>query len=431
MKDLLKNIVIKIITWEAKAALKRHAPKVIAVTGNVGKTSTKDAIYALVSQCYKTRKSEKSFNSEIGLPLTILGLDTAWGSLSGWLKNIKDGFVTAFLSKEFPEWLVLEVGADHPGDIEKASGWLRPDIVVLTRMSEVPVHVEYFKDAEEVLKEKMFLACALKKGGTLIVNADDPHFIAAVRSFDCKKMFYGTTPGADVEIVESEISYDGSPLNLPVGQYAVIRMGETEARVEARGVLGNHIMFPIAAACSVATVLEIQSKIPLAFKDFDSPKGRMRILKGMSSSVILDDTYNSSPLAAAAALKTLKILSVRGRKITALADMKELGENAEQAHREIGRLAGEVVHRLVTVGEMSKWIAKGAAEAGLSPSKIESYDRAEEAGKAIRDYIRAGDAILVKGSQSMRMERVSEALLDGSQDPKKVLVRQEEEWKGR
>jgi UDP-N-acetylmuramyl pentapeptide synthase len=283
MKSLLKNIVISLITWEAKAALKRHAPKVIAITGNVGKTSTKDAIYAVVSQAYTTRKSQKSWNSEIGLPLTILGLENAWSSFSGWLSNIFKGFRVAFISKEFPEWLVLEVGADHPGDIEKVCKWLHPNIVVLTRMSEVPVHVEYFKNAEEVLREKMFLACALKNGGTLVVNADDPHFTGAVKSLDARKVFYGTTPGANVEITESEISYDSSPLSLPVGQYAIMRIGEIEAKIEIKGVLGNHIMYPIAAAACVASVLGLTSKLSSAFKDFDSPKGRMRILKGASN----------------------------------------------------------------------------------------------------------------------------------------------------
>jgi UDP-N-acetylmuramoyl-tripeptide--D-alanyl-D-alanine ligase len=108
--------------------------------------------------------------------------------------------------------------------------------------------------------------------------------------------------------------------------------------------------------------------------------------------------------------------------------MKELGVNAQQAHEEIGRLAGEVVHKLVTVGEMARHIAKGALGAGLSAAKIESYDTAEEAGKALKEFVRAGDVVLVKGSQSMRMERVSGALLDPSVDPKDVLVRQEEEW---
>jgi UDP-N-acetylmuramoyl-tripeptide--D-alanyl-D-alanine ligase len=188
-------------------------------------------------------------------------------------------------------------------------------------------------------------------------------------------------------------------------------------------------MYPIAAAAAVSSVLGIGSKISSAFTDFDSPKGRMRVLKGRSSSVILDDTYNSSPLAAAAALKSLASLSVRGRKIAALADMKELGANSQQAHTEIGRIAGETVYKLVTVGEMSKWIAQGAIEAGLSPAKIESYDTAEEAGNALKDFVRAGDAILVKGSQSMRMEKVSAALLDDPTTAKDVLVRQEEEWK--
>ena len=191
MKTLLKKITVSILTWEAKKTLERYKPKIIAVTGSVGKTGTKDAIYAVVSNSFDTRRSEKSMNSDIGLPLAILGLENAWSSAPGWLWNMWRGVCVAFGNRAFPDWLLLEVGTDHPGDIEKISGWLRPDIVVLTCMSEVPVHVEFFKDAEEVLREKMFLARALKPGGTLVINADDRLFINAAGDLPVKKLFYG------------------------------------------------------------------------------------------------------------------------------------------------------------------------------------------------------------------------------------------------
>jgi UDP-N-acetylmuramoyl-tripeptide--D-alanyl-D-alanine ligase len=432
MKQILKSIVVSILTWEAKLALKRHRPKIITVTGNVGKTSTKDAVFAVVSHVFKARKSQKSFNSEIGLPLTILGLETAWSSPRGWIKNLIKGLRVACTGKKkFPEWLVLEIGADHPGDIEKVSEWLHPDIVVLTRMSPVPVHIEYFKDANEVLKEKMYLARALRSGGTLVVNADDPQFESAVRILDVNKVFYGTSKGALPRIVETEITYEDGALSLPRGQYAVIDLGGREAKIELRGVLGNHLMYPIAAAAGVARILHIEGIVPEALDCFDAPKGRMRILKGVTSSVIIDDTYNSSPLACAEALKTMGSLSIRGKKIAVLADMKELGENAESAHREIGRLAAEKLHMLFVVGTLGKTIAVAAREAGLSAERIYMFETATEAGETLRDLVRAGDAVLVKGSQSMRMEKTVEALLEDPKEAHKLLVRQEREWRGR
>ncbi len=430
MKQFIRNIVVHLITLEAKLALKRHNPKIIAITGNVGKTSTKDAVFAVVSRVFPARKSDKSFNSEIGLPLAILGLDNAWSSPRGWARNICKGFYVALLGK-FPEYLVLEVGADHPGDIQMVSEWLHPDIVVLTRMSDVPVHVEFFTNAEEVLNEKMFLAKALKPGGTLVVNADDRHFEKAIREIDAKKVFFGTTPGSTVEIEDTGVAYTSSPHPLPIGQYAVFKIGDKEEKIEVKWVLGSHLMYPIAAAAAVAVVLGIPQEVPVAFLNFVTPKGRMRLLKGVNGTAIIDDTYNSSPLASIEALKALSGLSIRGRKIAVLADMKELGENSASAHLEVGRSAGQSVHTLVTVGEMSKLIADGARQAGLPADRIQSFDTSDEVASMIREAVRAGDVILVKGSQSMRMERVSKALLHDPFKAEELLVRQEDEWQKR
>jgi UDP-N-acetylmuramoyl-tripeptide--D-alanyl-D-alanine ligase len=428
MKSKLKNWLISILTLEAKLALYRHKPKIIAVTGNVGKTSTKDAIFAVLAKSKKVRKSDKSFNSEIGLPLAILNLNNAWSSPIGWLKNMVLGLKEALFGN-YPEWIVLEVGADHPGDIEKVSQWLHPDIVVLTRMSDVPVHVEYFKDAAEVLREKMFLAKALKPGGTLVVNSDDEYFQESIKEIDANKVFFGSTPGANVEIKEAGAVYAGNPLPLPRGQYAVMRIGGREERIEIYGILGTHLMYPIAAACAVAQVLGLDdTAIKMAFTNFQAPKGRMKILKGMTGTAIIDDTYNSSPLACLEALKALENLSLRGKKIAALADMKELGENSKLAHKKIGQIAGGFLHTLIVVGEMAQFIAEGALEVGMAADKIYSYPNSEEAGKALAEIIRAGDVVLVKGSQSMRMEKVTKEILEDKLMAYDVLVRQEEEW---
>ncbi len=428
MKQFLKNTVVRIITWQAHKALKRHKPRIIAITGNVGKTSTKDAIYAVVSRAFFTRKTEKSMNSEIGLPLTILGLDNAWSSLSGWIKNITIGFRVAFLDTTFPQWLVLEVGADHPGDIESVSKWLAPDIVVLTRMSEIPVHLEYFTDAEAVLREKMFLAHALKSDGTLVINADCPQFMKATAPLTCKKVFYGKGTDTLVQIKDGEVVYDTGALPLPLGERATLLIDGKEYNLTLHDVIGGHLIYGLATACAVASVMGIEHHIVQAFEDFKTPKGRMKLIPGMSHSVIVDDTYNASPLATVEALRALGGLSLKGRKIAVLADMKELGHEAEKAHRTIGRRAFEQVHTLVCVGELGLYIAEGAREAGIGGDRLFTYPDAETAGKALRDMVRAGDVILVKGSQSMRMERVTKALMDNPHEAENLLVRQESEW---
>ncbi|HEY9481281.1 MAG TPA: UDP-N-acetylmuramoyl-tripeptide--D-alanyl-D-alanine ligase [Candidatus Paceibacterota bacterium] len=436
MKKFFRNTVIRLLTWEAKVALRHHKPKIVAVTGNVGKTSTKDAIHAVVSLAFEARKSEKSFNSEIGLPLAVLGLDNAWSSASGWAKNLWKGLWVAIgPSYRFPEWLVLEVGADHPGDIETATEWLKPDIAVLTRMSDIPVHVENFPDAQSVLEEKMYLAKALKPGGTIVWNLDDAQFQKALLDIDAKKATYGAAKGADVSVRETEALYDGSPLSLPRGQYGIFAVRNStgsmhEARVELEGVVGDHLMHPVAAALCVGMVLDIDHAEE-AFRHFDSPRGRMRILSGRQSSVVIDDTYNSSPLACIEALKSLKSLSVRGRRIAVLGDMKELGADSKRAHESVGRFAAQCVHTLVVVGELAKDIALGARSAGLSEDRILHFDDSTAAAEALSDLPRAGDAILVKGSQSVRMERVSKVLLSEPARAKELLVRQEEEWERR
>ena len=173
MKEKLKEVVTKILIWEAKRVLKKYKPKIIAVTGSVGKTGTKDAVYTVVSSFAHARKSEKSFNSEIGVPLTILGLPNAWSSFWGWFENIGEGFLLPLRRGiQYPEWLVLEVGVDRPGDIHRLE-WLRPAIVIFTQFPDVPVHVEYFDSPEDVINEKRSLKETMDERGTLIVNADD------------------------------------------------------------------------------------------------------------------------------------------------------------------------------------------------------------------------------------------------------------------
>jgi UDP-N-acetylmuramoyl-tripeptide--D-alanyl-D-alanine ligase len=162
MRSIFKKIIISILTWEAKVILHKYKPTIIAVTGNVGKTGTKDAIAGVLNQNHHVRSSAKSFNSDFGVPLTILGLPTGWNSILSWILIVLIVFEQIIFKEDYPEILVLEVGADRPGDIKKIAKWLHPDITVITQFQPVPVHVEFFKDRQHLIDEIMMLICYLK-----------------------------------------------------------------------------------------------------------------------------------------------------------------------------------------------------------------------------------------------------------------------------
>src|SRR3989344_1903834 len=144
MKSFFKKIITAILQAEARLILRKYKPKIAAITGTVGKTSAKDAIYTVLSGSHYVRKSQKSFNSELGVPLTIIGAASGWNNPLLWLYNIIAGLGVILLKNHYPKWLVLEVGVDQPGDMQKITSWLKPDIAVITRFSKVPVHVEFF-----------------------------------------------------------------------------------------------------------------------------------------------------------------------------------------------------------------------------------------------------------------------------------------------
>src|SRR3989344_4193349 len=166
IKKFLRSIVVIILTIEARLVLRKYKPRIIAVTGNLGKTSTKDAIYLALVGHLNIRQSEKSFNSEIGVPLSILDCPNVWGSVRGWLSNFLHGLGLILFREPYPEWLVLEVGADRIGDIKKLARWLKPEIVVFTGVPTIPVHIEFFPTRESLVQEKRVLLSSVKIGGT-------------------------------------------------------------------------------------------------------------------------------------------------------------------------------------------------------------------------------------------------------------------------
>ncbi len=426
---ILKKIVTTILTWEARLLLSRMQPKIIAVTGSVGKTSAKDAIFAVVSSHYHARKSEKSFNSELGVPLTILGLDTAWSNPLGWALNIVRGLIRALSVSKYPEWLVLEVGADHPGDISHTARWLKPTIAVITALPEIPVHVAYFSSPEEVAAEKMSLVTHLQKEGTVIYNGDDALLIQHMKNIHARTYTYGFNDSNTIHSSNEVLQYENS---IPFGISFRVDWKGSSIPVAPKGVAGRPRVYACLAALSVADALSIDLvSASNALSALSPTLGRMHLIPGINESTIIDDTYNSSPVAALSALDTLASITAK-RRIAVLGDMRELGQYSIEAHRQVGKRAAEVVDLLITVGIESRVLAEAAKAHGLSDSQVISYgyDESKRAGKELKELIAKGDVVLVKGSQNrIRLEKTVTEIMKNPETASQLLVRQEREWK--
>jgi UDP-N-acetylmuramyl pentapeptide synthase len=439
MKQLLKKIVVFLLILEAKAIIKKYRPRIIAITGSVGKTSTKDAIFQVVAPGTYARKSQKSFNSELGLPLTILGRPNAWNNPIGWLQNLIDGLSLIIFSTRYPKWLVLEVGADRPGDIQSVAKWLPVEVAVITRLPEVPVHVEFFSSPDEVVKEKAALIDALLPHGTLVVYGDDKRAPELIEKAKGKHIVtFGFAEGNDVRAADFTLhKTEGS---MPLGMDAMVETKHGSIPLRVAGALGAHSILPALAAVAVGSVVgKSNLEIEGALKNYEPPQGRMHIVEGIKGTTIIDDTYNSSPAAVAAALDTLKLIGKArketnlpaGRQVAVLGDMLELGRHSVEEHKKAGAYAKGRVDILATVGFRARDIAEGALDAGMSEKKVLQYESSWKAGEEIAAMLKEGDVVLVKGSQSMRMERAVKELMAHPEQADKLLVRQDQEWQRR
>ena len=426
MKNFFKTLVVKILTFEAKLLLRRAKPQIIAVTGSVGKTSTKDAIYQAIRGKVAARKSEKSYNSELGVPLTVLGLESAWNNPVLWLKNIIDGFFHALFPINYPTVLILEMGVDRPGDMKHLTSWIKPDIVVLTRLPDIPVHVEHFGSPEAVVAEKLILLNALHQNGILVYNRDDDKADEAARNMRQKSVSYGRYAPADLTATGDKILYQDS---VPIGMSFRIDGENDHAEFLVTGALGVQYAYNFAAAGAVAAQFGISLQECADQLARHTPAtGRMRLIDGIKDSTIIDDTYNSSPVAALQALSTLGELRGVNRRIAVLGDMLELGRYSVEAHQQLGEQAALTSDILITVGVRARGIASGALKAGMKAEQIHQFDEVTTAGRELQNLLQPGDSVLVKGSQGMRMERIVLEVMNEPDRAEELLVRQGAVW---
>lgn len=422
MKTLLRSIVASILASLARAIVAKYEPTIVMVTGSVGKTSTKDAAAVALSARYRLRASEKSYNSEFGVPLTIIGAKNPWENAAAWFEVIGHGVSLILTTHDYPEMLVLEVGADRPGDLEKILRIATPDAVIVTRLPDVPVHVEAYASPQEVRDEEFRPAYALRPGCPLVISADDEHARAMAERLDVNVLTVGYANDADVHI--------GIPAYIQGGMQAMVTTCGEKYTLRAEGALGRSQIYAPAMALALATMLNMSaSQAEQALRGYVPPPGRARVLSGIKGSLIVDDSYNASPAAVAEALMALQMVPYT-RRIAVLGDMLELGRFSREEHEQVGKLAYDYVDLLITVGPRSEATRDAARAAGMRDTETLGFSTSLEAAHALQDLVHEGDVIVVKGSQGMRMERISEALIADPADAR-FLVRQDKEWKRR
>lgn len=403
LQQYLQWTIRKLAIW----TIRKYQPGIIGVTGSVGKTSTKEAIYTALKNHRKIRKSSWNFNNEIGLPLTILG---DWQEISGrwfWVKVILMSLLRLIVRLRYPELLVLEYAIDKPGDMKYLLDIARPQIGVVTAIGDIPVHVEFFSGSEAIAREKSKIVEGLSATGFAVLNGDDEVVFDMRDRTRAHLMTYGFNQENTLVISNLEFIRENSR---PAGLAFKLNYGGKTVPVRLRDAFGKAQAYAAAVAACVGIIFGINLvRIAEALQEYKVLPGRGRLLNGIKHTYILDDAYNASPLSMHAAIDMAKSLPA-SRRIAVLGDMLEIGKYTIEAHEAVGELAARVFDVLVTVGSRAKFTAEAAANAGMSQKNIYSFDTADEAGLELQKLLRKGDLILVKASHSIGLEKIVEEI---------------------
>ena len=369
-------------------------PRVVAVTGTVGKTGTKELVADVLATRFTVFRTPGNFSGRFGLAVALGGL------------------------RPEHQVAVVEMATGHFGEIDAMCAMAPPEVGVVTAVGAA--HLVALGDIDGVAREKSALVAHLPADGLAVLNADDPRVSAMASSSPAPVVTFGLDDDAGFRATDVEVSVDGT-------RFTGHRNGWTGRVTVPR--LGGHTAASALAALAVGERFGIDRADAVAAVGRATPvPGRLRLLPGRSGSVLLDDTYNAAPVSVAAGLATLAELPA-SRRIAVLGDMAELGDQAEELHGTVGRRAAEVVDLLVTQGTSAAWAAAAARRAGLDADRVVVTFTAEDAAAAVAPHLGSGAVVLVKGSAAARMERVVERLLAEGTDPTELLVRQDAAWK--
>lgn len=395
---------------------KKHPEvKLIVVAGSVGKTSTKRAIATLLSQRFRVALEEGNHNTHLSAPLAILGIEYPDDvkSFKAWISVFR-AVRERIKMPTGADVIIQEIGADHPGDIAHFGKYLHPYIGVVTAVT--PEHMEFFKDMDTVAKEELMAA---NFSELAIINRDDIDGQYAKFLTNANLSTYGTTGVAEYRFETQDFTTEN-------GYEGVVVTPEYDPIPATIKVAGEHSLRPVMGAVAIAVKLGMTpEEIITGLKLIKPVPGRMNILNGQKNTTIIDDSYNSSPIAASSALQALYGLQAPQR-IAVLGDMNELGELSKAEHEKLGNLCDpNLLSWVVTIGEEAeKYLAPTARLRGC---QVRSYKNAIDAGTFVHSVIEDGAAILVKGSQGGIYSEETVKILC-NMDQTNELVRQSPKW---
>ncbi len=410
MKAIFKKLAYRLLGTVAKWVLKKYRPKIIAVSGSQGKTSTVEAIYRTLLPCVASlRRSFENYNSEWGVPASIIGekfLGYPQGGLfkiswRGYWQVLRQGLKRwLFHQWDYPQYLVLEMALDRPGDLAYLTKIAPPDIAVLTNVSES--HLGFFRDKEHLAKEKGQLLRGIREGGLAVLNADDPRtpqYRSELEGRRIKVITFGRSADADFRLEQVEQAQDYL-------RFRVSRRGESWAVVLP--VLGRHFAWAGAAALAVASFLGCDlGKSTAALSSFRAAKHRMQKLL-LGSFLVIDDTYNASYDSFREALWALNQLRGERRRVAIIGGIHELGKFAPEIHRRLGELLASQVDLVAMVGPEATWTKEGLLSANFPEDKIKVL--AEGQAENALDLLEPGDAVLFKASRTRELDKLVEVL---------------------
>lgn len=358
---------------------KKYNMQVIGVTGSNGKTTTKDMLASIMSKKGRVTATKGNLNNLIGLPMTLFDITSE------------------------TKYCVLEMGTNHSGEIRALAGMCVPEIGVITNIENA--HMEFFHNLKNVLKEKMELVKKLPLDGTAVLNTDNEYLKKAAKKIKCEIITFGMNRGAMVRaekiVIDANNNRCGFILNNR-GRKNKIMMGS----------YAKHNIYNALAACAAAGRLGCSLEMMAdSLKAFRFPKMRLSVIvkKGVR---IINDAYNANPSSTQAAIIETGESFPGLRKVAVLADMLELGNESEFFHRQTGKAVFKNDFKvLVTVGREAKYIAAGAMDEGMAGKNIVNCESVTEAAKELKNILKANDVVLIKGSRSMRMEKIVEELI--------------------
>ena len=413
MKKIAKSIIVRLLGRQVRRLQSKNNFKVIAIGGSIGKTSTKFAIAAVLKQKFRVQFQEGNYNDPVTVPLVFFGLPEpnifnpfAWAStLLKIAKQIRQPYLY--------DVVIIELGTDAPGQMGSFKQYIKADIGVLTAIA--PEHMEFFADLDAVAKEELSLADYSK---SLLVNKDlvEGKYLVNLKA---PYITYGLDQPADYQL--TDVTYRDNAYDFSIKHAgSPLLQGRHHAIAETQ-------LYSVCAAAAVADELGISiDLINKGIDQIEAVNGRMQRLEGINNSIIIDDTYNASPVAMKAALDTLYKLQ-SPQKIAILGNMNELGSFSQQAHTEIGEYCDpKQLDIVITIGpDANKFLAPAAENRGCT---VKTFTSPYVAAAYLKPLIKDKAIILAKGSQNGVFAEETVKMLLSNPDDAGKLVRQSKYW---